>query len=295
MISITNLSIIKLPDGRVFAPCVFECWTGFGSCVVSHGPVMHFIINYLATKKKKTLFICQKADGHYTIQQELLDIAKQEEAIIIAAVVAGSSQKPAFFYCPASDDFFINSVYNAFKPHHVPWELKDNILFWRGGVSGNMWRVNIVKACINIPKTDVKFVDCYSRPDCSPTTTPELFAEKVNPVDQLKYKALLYIDGNSSASNATWIFATGCVPVFVSIHEFWFRHHLIPWVHYVPVEWDLSNLDIIMQWIWDHDEDARKIAENALELSRTVLSCENQQEYIKKEIDRLIADASSAS
>lgn len=289
--AITSLCLVKLPDGRVFVPGRFEFWTGFGSTVETHGPIMHFIINHLATRSEKTIFVCQKADGHYTIEPDIVSIAEQEGAILFAAVVAGREQRTSFFYCPASDDFFVNSVYDAFQPHRVPWEQKENILFWRGGVSGIMWRVNTVKECLTIPRTDVKLVDCYSRPgEYSPTDTPELFADKVGVLDQLKYKALLYVDGNSSASNATWIFATGCVPVFVSIHEFWFRDKLVPWVHYVPVEWDLSDLREKVQWIWDHDEDAKKIAENALEFSRTVLSCENQREYIKKEIDRVITN-----
>lgn len=280
--------LVKYPNGQVSVPGMFEFWTGFGSCVITHGPIMRFIIDYLATKKQKTLFVCQKADGHYTIPPELHEIAEREGATLIAAVVAGRAQLSHFFYCPASDDFFVHQVYQVLEPHHVPWEQKENTLFWRGGVSGGTWRVDMVKACLKIAQTNVKLVDCYSRPDCNPEVTPELFAEKVDVTDHLRYKALLYIDGNSSASNATWIFASGSVPVFVSVHEFWFRDRLVPWVHYVPVEWDLSNLESTLQWIWDHDNEARQIAQNALELSRTVLSCEHQREYIRHEIDRLL-------
>lgn len=279
---------IRFPDGRLFIPGIFGFWTGFGSCVMSNGPIMSFIVDYLSSKKEKTMFVCQIADGHYTIPDDIQQMAKAEDAAIIAAVVAGVKQQEHFFYCPASDDFFMHEVYNVFKEHHIPWEQKKDILFWRGGVSGQMWRVDTVRACLTIPNTDVKFVDCYSRPECNPEKTPELFADKVEVLEHLKYKALLYLDGNSSASNATWIFASGCVPVFISIHEFWFRDHLVPWVHYVPVEWDLADLQEKLQWIWDNDDKACKIAENALELSRTVLSCDNQHKHITKEIDRLI-------
>jgi hypothetical protein len=289
------LFFIRFPDGRFHIPGIFDFWSGFGSNVMSNGPIISFIVDYLSTKKEKTLFICQKADGHYKIPDEIEQIAKTEDAVLIAGVVAGVSQQKHFFYSPASDEFFVNEVYDSFKHHRVPWEKKENILFWRGGVSGwwsygGSWRIDVVKACLTIPKTDIKFVDCYVRPYCNPTDTPELFADKVDVLDQLKYKALLYLDGNSSASNATWIFASGCVPVFVSIHEFWFRDFLVPWVHYIPVQWDLSDLSEKIQWIWDNDDNARQIAENALELSRTVLSCANQRNYIKYEIDKLIEE-----
>lgn len=279
--------LIKHPDGGVFATHIFPLWNGYGSTVMSNGPIIQYIIEYLNTKEEKTLFVCQNADGHYDIPAEFLNIAKQEDASVVAVAVAGTGNPDHFFYCPASDEFFVNSVFHTFTQHRVPWEQKKDCMVWRGGVSGQMWRVDAVKRCVNVPNTDVKFVDQWSREYCNPTITPELFGEKVGINEQCRYKALLYLDGNSSASNATWIFATGSVPVFISIHEYWFRHLLVPWVHYVPIEWDLSDLESKLQWIWEHDDEARKIAENALEFSRTYLSCEYQREYIRKEIDRL--------
>lgn len=279
---------VKFPNNQLYAPGIFDFWSGFGSTVMSNGPIIQFIYNYLVSLPQKTLFIGQKADGHYPIPDHIQALAKNEGAVIIASVVAAVEQLPHFFYCVASDDFFVNPVYDVFAPHHIPWEQKEKILFWRGGVSGDKWRINMVNRCLTVPQTDVKFVDQYSRVECNPTLTPQLFANKVDVVSQLRYKALLYIDGNSSASNATWIFATGSVPVFVSINEFWFKKFLTPWVHYVPVKWDLSDLEEILQWIWDHDDEAHKIAENALEISRTILSCEHQREYLKREINHLI-------
>lgn len=283
------LFFIKFPDNTISMPGVFEFWSGFGSTVWSNGPIMKFIYEHLTSLPQKTLFICQKADGHYAIPEDIQQRTKDESAILIAAVVAGLQQPKDFFYCVASDDFFVHQVYDVFAPHHVPWAHKESVLFWRGGVSGHDWRVRMVERCLSIPQTDVKFVDQYSRPECSPSATPQLFADRVDATPQLRYKALLYIDGNSSASNATWIFATGSVPVFVSINDFWFKKFLVPWVHYVPVQWDLSDLEENLAWIWEHDDEAKKIAENALEFSRTILSCENQQKYLIEEIAHLVS------
>ena len=35
---------------------------------------------------------------------------------------------------------------------------------------------------------------------------------------------------------------------------------LEPWVHYVPLNKDLSDVEEKMQWVIDHDEEARRIA-----------------------------------
>lgn len=282
------LFLIKYPDNQITIPGIFECWSGFGSTAMCNGPLMEFIIRDLMSRPEKTLFICQKADGHYKIPDEIITVVEKENAVLVAGVVAGKKQQPHFFYCPADDNFFIYNVYETFRQFHVPWEQRESILFWRGAVSGGNWRVDTVRKCLYIPKTDVKLIDKYVRPECNPQQNPELFSNIVEPIHQCKYKALLYLDGNSSASNVTWIFASGAVPVFVSIHEFWFRHLLVPWVHYVPIEWDLSDLEEKIQWIWDHDDEAKKIAENALEFARTVLCPESQAKFIRGEIDRLI-------
>lgn len=46
-----------------------------------------------------------------------------------------------------------------------------------------------------------------------------------------------------------------------------FYHSLEPWVHYVPVKRDLSDLVERIKWAKDHDEDALKIAKNAREFA----------------------------
>lgn len=285
------LYFIKYPNNNIHVPpFVFELWMGYGSRVLSVGPVVQYIYDLLVNRPDKTLLVCHQSDGQYDIPAELVNIANRDDATIIATAVAGLEPRKNFFYCPASDDFFTQPVYDIFSSYHIPWEKKQNLLFWRGGVSGGDWRVNMVRCCLNIPRTDVKFVDTYSRPGCNPQETPELFTEKIDVKEQMKYKALLYIDGNSSASNATWIFASGSVPVMIMRHEFWFSKHLIPWVHYVPVKWDRTDLVERLQWIWDNDDAARKIAENALELSRTILTPDAQKEYIRNEVDRLVKE-----
>jgi hypothetical protein len=61
-----------------------------------------------------------------------------------------------------------------------------------------------------------------------------------------------------------------------------------PWVHYVPVSADFSDLEKNIKWIFENDEEARKIADNALEFCRTQLSPEGQRAYIDRSIEEHI-------
>ena len=40
----------------------------------------------------------------------------------------------------------------------------------------------------------------------------------------------------------------------------WFEPFLQPWVHYVPVQWDLSNLEEQILWAMNHESEAQNIA-----------------------------------
>ena len=62
---------------------------------------------------------------------------------------------------------------------------------------------------------------------------------------------------------------------------------LIPWVHYVPIKTDLSDLCEKIRWVKDNDDKARVIAENAHEFVRDQLSLDNVNLYVATLIHRM--------
>ena len=99
----------------------------------------------------------------------------------------------------------------------------------------------------------------------------------------------LIIDGNVIASSHMWAFASGAVPILVSNATCWFSRFLIPFVNYIPILYDLSDLQEKINWILDHDSEAEQIAKNALEFARTIFSAEFQRKYIREEIEIFIS------
>jgi spore maturation protein CgeB len=48
----------------------------------------------------------------------------------------------------------------------------------------------------------------------------------------------------------------------------WYYDELVPWVNFVPIQADMSDLVDKVDWLLVHDEEARKIGENGAKLAR---------------------------
>lgn len=83
--------------------------------------------------------------------------------------------------------------------------------------------------------------------------------------DQLKYKYILDVDGHSNTWCATvWKLYSGSVLLKTnSIWKQWYYDELKPWIHYVPIENDFSDINEKIQWCIDHDEECLNITQRA--------------------------------
>ncbi len=61
----------------------------------------------------------------------------------------------------------------------------------------------------------------------------------------------------------------------------WFSHLLKPYIHYVPVKSDLSDLIEKIQWCRDNDEKCKEISQEALKFYQTYLSRESILDYMQ--------------
>lgn len=281
---------IKYTNNYVNHPTGYTMWNGWGSVAHHSGPMFRYILLKAASSPEKTIVVSSCSDDIFPIPDEITEAAKAEDAVVIAPVLCsyGPTLRREYLYIPASDIFFAQSMYDIFAPSRVPWEERKPYAVWRGGLSGEMLRIRAVQFCLNVPHTDVKLVDNWPRPEYNPEKTPELFAERIEANEQCQYKAIFWIDGNCISSNVLWVFASGAVPIIINETCYWFKHMIKPWVHYVPVSPDFSDLEANVRWIFENDAEARKIAENALEFSRTQLSPEGQRAYLDAAIEEHI-------
>jgi hypothetical protein len=115
-------------------------------------------------------------------------------------------------------------------------------------------------------------------------------SERASIEQHVENKYILIVDGNCIASAHQWVFGSGSVPIMITHpdNNYWFKDYLKPMVHYVPIAYDLSDLQEKIQWLADHDEEAEQIAKNAMLFANTHFTPEFQRAYVDKEINRIL-------
>lgn len=174
------------------------------------------------------------------------------------------------------------------------WEDKKPSLIWRGsitgeGIGGNRdknnistdiphyqfgQRIHIVKEYFRMNQSiaDVAFpTDSIDR---LPNHKKDFIADLVSGYlrdshtsmkDQLKFKYILSIEGNDVATGLKWQMLSNSV-VFMAkptVVSFFMEDLLVPFVHYVPLKDDLSNLVDMVEWARENDEMCKWISDQA--------------------------------
>jgi hypothetical protein len=86
--------------------------------------------------------------------------------------------------------------------------------------------------------------------------------KKLSRKHQLKYKAIIMIEGNDVASGLKWALMSNSVLMIPppTLTTWAMEEFLEPWVHYIPLDPNLSDAEEKMQWVLDHDREAQQIA-----------------------------------
>lgn len=101
--------------------------------------------------------------------------------------------------------------------------------------------------------------------------------------EKAQFKYILNLDGHVSAfrlSHEFSFFSVVLIPK--SKYYLWFSHLLEPYVHYVPIKQDLSDLIEQIKWCIANDSECKKIASNALEFYKKYLEKDGVFDYMQK-------------
>ena len=278
-------------------------WDGMFSKVSKNGSIIKFIQNNLP---QNTICVIPVSDGNVKRKhsnneykdlewdeiQKYIDYANDNNKIFILGVlchIGKQEENVNYLYIPLDDTFFEHGIEHNFPQDSLPsWNDRSNELCWRGNCSGingnNSLRVNFVRKLFDYPGAqNVRLGPWW----CENKNIPnEYISNIINHTDFLKYKIYFIVDGNVIASNHMWGFASGCVPFLISNGTCWFQHLIKPYEHYIPVNYDLSNLIEQIEYIKNNDDIAEKIAKNALDFSRKYFSSEYQKQYILDSIQK---------
>jgi hypothetical protein len=196
--------------------------------------------------------------------------------------LAYCANRSAFFLIP--DEVFLGTRgYKDLRDHYeirsVPWKDRVPVAFWRGGNSGHSrrgWRglprIMMCQLCSEFPAMfDVGISHAVPADLAEPLKEGGLMREYVPLSEFTKYRYQIDIDGNSSAWASLFSkLLTGSPVLKIASpfgHRQWYYDRLRPWLNYVPVDSDMSDLVAKVRWLRDHDEAARAIGEQGQALA----------------------------
>jgi len=81
---------------------------------------------------------------------------------------------------------------------------------------------------------------------------------------------------------AKWFLLNSVMLLQESGSRVWFQHMLKPYIHYVPIKKDLSDLIEQIKWCQSNDDKCKEIAQTAYELGKQLLTEETCFSYIAK-------------
>jgi len=118
----------------------------------------------------------------------------------------------------------------------------------------------------------------------------------LSPVEQSNYKYVLYIQGHVSAHRLSVELAMQSVILMVESDWYnWYMSSLIPYVHYVPVKRDMSDLLEKIHWCIDNDDLCKVIAENSYQFYLTYLNKDSVLDYMQCVLGKLHTRVNNAT
>jgi len=306
-----NDSIIKIPCSKIILipSNLIAPWNGFLSRCLSNGPIVSYVNKCLQPYSTYSVFIqsdgimsqseydrmicsLNRPDESNTPESMYSLLESQATKTIICMLCSRQLYRHNLLLLPLDDHTFQYGLSNVLSELNLPlWKDRFNVAVWRGGSSGfdrPSIRMKVVDSLYTNKNADVRFT--YGGWPINDNIIPsEHFKNRMTIQEQVYYKYIFIIDGNCIASNHQWVFGTGSVPVMITHpdNNYWFKPYLKPMINYVPIEYDLSDLDEKLEWLITHDDDAKNIAKNAIEMSNRIFTPEFQQLYIYESIIKI--------
>lgn len=173
-----------------------------------------------------------------------------------------------------------------------PWDSKTKKLFFRGSDTGaqqnpNTWasypRPRLVGlSSIHPDKIDAKFVNSLHYTAMLPAAkSAGWISGFVSMQDHMRYRYLMDLDGNcaSCPRSALLMHCNSVVLKHTTDSIQWWYDCIKPFVHFIPVEENLSDILEKIEWAKNHDSECQKISENARKLAAEILSIERIYHY----------------
>ena len=167
----------------------------------------------------------------------------------------------------------------AFQASDKPWSDRSDDIIWRGSAfgcgftsfdkavathPGVLQRIRLAHLAMD-SEVSFKFIESYqTRHFHSAMNEGGFIGDRVPELSWVNHKYAIDIDGYTNAWSNFYIrLKLGCCVLKVDSdygYRQWYYHKLQPYVHYVPVKADLSDLFSQIEWVKAHQKEAEEIA-----------------------------------
>ena len=149
----------------------------------------------------------------------------------------------------------------------IAWDEKIGKAVWRGKFGKihdsikdtNDMKFALVSRYVNSTIVDAKFSKHTKG------APPSMIGSYMDMKEQLHYKYIISIEGNDVSSGLKWmLFSNSVVLMAKPKWESWAMESMLEeYVHYLPIERDMSNVEKVINWAEEHPEQTRLIAERS--------------------------------
>ena len=174
----------------------------------------------------------------------------------------------------------LNFYMESFPLFDIPWRNKKSKLIWRGRAlcdeEKSMNSIHSVDffSCdqrMSLVRNHLKSKDLvdakfHMPKKAQPKDMPQdYFGDKLDMEGMLQYKYQLAVEGTDISSGLKWmLFSNSIVFMPTPTYSSYAMETLLqPFVHYIPVKADMSNVEEMVQWCENHPDQAMHIAERS--------------------------------
>jgi len=174
----------------------------------------------------------------------------------------------------------------------ISFEQKDNKLIWRGVDTGHKKKIsgNNIKRFVLVENYfhEKKWCDVgFNKIVQNNTDYSKYIKNRMSMKEQLRYKYIISVEGNDVASGLKWQLYSNSV-VFMTkptIVSWCMEDKLVPYVHYIPLKDDFSDLKQQYNWAEQNQKKCNYIAEQSTKYIEQFLD-NDTEEYIEQEVLR---------
>lgn len=295
---------VVIDNHQVISPCLYHPQMMFFSQIAKDLPNMEFVLN---TLDEPRIFKNDCSDSNwencacdsnfnYTGHGFFVSPATWAPIQKKKLPIFSSGTLPQCFNDILMPSHLHMQASSGYSSNELPWSSKQFKAFWRGSSTGgffhqssphysNSHRHRLVSACSKLKDCDAHFSG-YLQCDASECKAMQDEYGPPNHVpmnQQYNNKIILDVDGNTYSSRfATLLFSSGSAIFKASLFDDIGSSFSKPWIHYVPLKIDMSDLEEKLEWARSNDSQLEQIAINGRNMAKQHLTYEAYKCYMTR-------------